>query len=294
MPVTLTLIGKRPGQQQFGLDTFTEHYKCDVTADVVLTDGSVPAMGSVHPSYPFMFVTARYCSETSESASALDLTYMGVLGGTCVITLNDPGADYVAGDQVAIASGSEIAGIVVDSVGGGGEIATFHVSFNNFTTSHTALAAVNIAGSGLGSGATFDVDASAFSLPAQRASTGGQIASVSTNTDADIFPATTTNPLTLNYYAVTNTLSFISNDPGDASEPTDPREIVVTDFVSWDLGFGGQPAGSFPALEAYWLASALVQRIVEPPADIEPLVSGQFYQITKRKTRTLFPYAPPS
>ncbi len=81
MAVTLTLTGKTPGQQQFGLDTFTEHYKCDATADVVLTDGSVPAMGSAHPDYASMFVTARYCTETSESASALDLTYMGTLSG---------------------------------------------------------------------------------------------------------------------------------------------------------------------------------------------------------------------
>ncbi len=81
MAVTLTLTGKTPGQQQFGLDTFTEHYKCDATANVVLTDGSVPAIGSAHPFYSSMFVTARYCSETSESASALDLTYMGTLSG---------------------------------------------------------------------------------------------------------------------------------------------------------------------------------------------------------------------
>ncbi len=81
MPVTLTLIGKRPGQQQFGLDTFTESYKCDATADVVLTDAGVPQMGSAHPDYDFMFVTQRYCSETSESASALDLTYTGCLTG---------------------------------------------------------------------------------------------------------------------------------------------------------------------------------------------------------------------
>ncbi len=81
MAVTLTRTGKTPGQQQFGLDTFTEHYKCDATADVVLIDGSVPAMGSAHPDYASMFVTARYCTETSESASALDLTYMGTLSG---------------------------------------------------------------------------------------------------------------------------------------------------------------------------------------------------------------------
>ncbi len=79
MPVTLTLTGKTPVQTQFGLDTFTENYKCDATADVVLTDDSVPAIGAAHPDYPFMFVTGRYCIETSESASALDLTYMGCL-----------------------------------------------------------------------------------------------------------------------------------------------------------------------------------------------------------------------
>ncbi len=77
MAVTLTLTGKTPGQQQFGLDTFTEHYKCDATADVVLTDASVPELGAAHPDYETMFVTARYCTETSESASALDLTYTG-------------------------------------------------------------------------------------------------------------------------------------------------------------------------------------------------------------------------
>ncbi len=81
MAITLTLTGKTPGQQQFGLDTFMEHYKCDATADVVLTDGSVPSIGSAHPDYATMFVTARYCTETSESASALDLTYMGTLSG---------------------------------------------------------------------------------------------------------------------------------------------------------------------------------------------------------------------
>ncbi len=293
MAVTLTLTGKTPGQTQFGLDTFTEHYKCDATANVVLTDGSVPAMGSAHPDYPFMFMTARYCSETGESASALDLTYTGVFGGTAsIVTINDPGTSYSIGDYLEITSGGEQALMIVGSVDGGGAIVTFNVVYNNFTADQTALAAVSLTGGG--SDATFDVAANALVLPPQKATSGGQIASVSTNTDADIFPATTTNPLTLNYYSVTNTLSFYSTDPADASEPADPPDVETTDFVSWDLGFGGQPAGSFPALEAYWLASALVQRIVEPPPDIEEVVAGQFYFITKRKTRTLFPYAPPS
>ncbi len=87
MAVTLTLVGKTTGQTQFGLDTFTEHYKCDATANVVLTDGSVPQIGTAHPDYDFMFVTNRYCSETSESASALDLIYTGCLAGNGTPTL---------------------------------------------------------------------------------------------------------------------------------------------------------------------------------------------------------------
>src|SRR5258708_36102337 len=79
MATVLTLTGKRPGQQQFGLDTFTESYKCDATADVVLTDPTVAQMVSAHPDYPFMFVAARPCTETGESASVLDLIYMGCL-----------------------------------------------------------------------------------------------------------------------------------------------------------------------------------------------------------------------
>ena len=76
---SLTLVGKTPGQSQFGLDQFTEHYKTDTTADAVLTDGTVPQKGSAHPTYPFMFVTDRRVMETGPSASALDLVYQGIL-----------------------------------------------------------------------------------------------------------------------------------------------------------------------------------------------------------------------
>src|SRR5258708_34001834 len=81
MAVTLTLTQKRPAQQQFGLDTFTVIYKCDATADAVLTDPTVPQMGSAHPDYEFMFVTGRPCYETGGSASELNLIYMGCLNG---------------------------------------------------------------------------------------------------------------------------------------------------------------------------------------------------------------------
>ncbi len=209
MAVTLTLTAKRPGQTQFGLDTFTEHYKCDATADVVLTDPGVPQIGAAHPDYSTMFITARYCTETSESASALDLTYMGTL---------------------------------------------------------------------------------TEALPAQKPSSSGQVASATTNTSSIIYPVVATNPATVQFYAITNTLSFVSNDPDDASEPTDPPEI--TSLITWDLGFGLQPGLCTDDLVAFLLTDAFIQAIIETPPDVEPIVAGQFYQITKRKTRTLWPYSP--
>ncbi len=210
MSVTLTLVGKTPGQTQFGLDTFTEHYKCDATADVVLTDAGVPQRGDPHPDYATMFVTDRYCTETSESSSALDLVYTGYL----------------------------------------------------------------------------------VALPPQKATSSGQVGSATTNTSSIIFPATATNPASVTFYAITNTLSFFSADPADTSEPDDPPEI--DSLITWDLGFGVQPGLSNPDLIAFLLEDAFVQAITETPPAIDPVVQGQFYQITKSKTRTLQPYGPPS
>jgi len=79
MSIILTHIGRTPTQPQFSLDIFTEHYKANETADIVLTDSSVPQKGDAHPSYAFMFVTDRHCIETGERASALDLVYTGCL-----------------------------------------------------------------------------------------------------------------------------------------------------------------------------------------------------------------------
>ncbi len=215
MAVVLTWQGSTPGQPQYGLATLTEHYKVQnddgsqITAAAALLAG--PARGAAHPTYSTMFCTDRYCAETGESASALDVTYMGTLDGD---------------------------------------------------------------------------------LPPQKATSGGQVASSTTNTSSAIFPAVATNPATVQFYAVTSTLSFISTDPADASEPDDPPE--VTSLITWDLGFGVQPGLSNPDLITFLLTEAFVQAIIEAPPDVEPLVQGQFYLITKRKTRTLLPYGPPS
>ena len=210
MAITLTHITRRPGATQYGLDTFTEYFKANEAADVVLNDASVPQRGDAHPDYATMFVTDRYCTETGEKASALDVVYMGYL----------------------------------------------------------------------------------VALPPQKASSSGQVASATTNTSSAIFPAVATNPATVTFYAITRTLTFISADPEDASEPADPPEI--DSLITWDLGFGVQPGISMPALVAFLLTEAFVQAITETPPNVEPIVQGQFYQITKQKTRTLLPYAPPS
>lgn len=211
MTVTLFHTGRRPGQTQYGLDTFTETYKCNSKADDVMLATNVPQRGDAHPDYASMFVTDRYISETGESASSLDVTYMGTLSGD---------------------------------------------------------------------------------LPPQKATSGGEIASATTNTSSAIFPATATNPATVQFYAITSTLSFVSDNIADASEPTDPP--TITDLITWDLGFGLQPGISMPDLVTFLLTEAFVQGIIETPPEIEPLVDGQFWQITKKKTRTLFPYAPAS
>ncbi len=215
MAVVLTWAGSTPGQQQFGLATLTERYKVanddgtQITAADALIAG--PQLGDPHPDFSAMFVTAIYCSETGESASALDVTYMGILG---------------------------------------------------------------------------------MDLPPQKATSGGQIASATTNTSSAIFPSTATNPATVTFYTISRTLSFYSTDPADASEPDDPPEI--DSLITWDLGFGLQPGLSLPDLVAFLLTEAFIQSITETPPSIEPTVEGQYYFITKTKTRTLLPYAPAS
>ncbi len=217
MSVVLTWKGSTPNQDQYGLARLVEHYKVQnddysqITAAAVLTDTGVPQQGDAHPDYSTMFVTDRYCQETGESASALDVTYMGTLSAE---------------------------------------------------------------------------------LPPQKATTSGQVASATTNTSSAIFPLTATNPATVQFYAISNTLSFYSTDPDDASEPTDPA--TITELITWDLGFGLQPGLSHPDLVTFLLTQAFIQAITETPPSVEPTVEGQFYFITKTKTRTLLPYAPAS
>ncbi len=200
MAVTLTLTGKTPGQTQFGLDTFTEHYKCDATADVVLTDGSVPAMGSAHPSYSSMFVTARYCSETSDSASALDLVYMGTLSGVLPSQKHDSG--------VAIQSASSSFG-----------------------------------------------------------ASGGTLGGVSAQ-----------------YYAPTNTLSYISTDAVGVDVAADPVDVpVIITVIVGSTNFA--PGTTIANIATGYFSTQIVTSL-----DNAEIVAGQYWQHVSKKTTVLIPF----
>jgi hypothetical protein len=217
MAVTLTLTGKTPGQTLFGLDSFTEHYKCDATADDVLTDASVPEMLSAHPEYSFMFVTNRHCDETGEKASALDLVYTGCIKET-------------------------------------------------------------------------DPDTPA--LPSDRNTLDNPIQTATSYTSSAIFPAVATVPGSVQYRAHACVLvTWSTTDESDAVCP-EPAAVTVADLITWTLA-AEQPAGSFPGIAAWLLENAFVQYVVETTS-AEEMVPGQYWQITKRKTMNLYPYAPAS
>lgn len=129
-------------------------------------------------------------------------------------------------------------------------------------------------------------------LPPVESESGGSVASATTNTSSAIFPSVATNPASVQFYTISNTITYVHTNPDDTTEPDDPPEI--DSLITWDLGFGVQPGLSFPDLVDFLLNEAFVQGIIEEPPTIKPIVDGQYYQITKRKTRTLFPYCPPA
>ncbi len=210
MAVILTLTGKTPGQTQFGLDTFTEHYKCDVTADIVLTDGSVPQMGSVHPDYAFMFVTQRHVSETSESASALDLVYMGCF------------TDDGEGNP---------------------------------------------------------------NLPAQESDTDNQVQSASSSRGVNSW-VTLTSPLTVQFYAPSNVLSFITyGAPGTKGTVADPNSTVQV--ITFTIG---DTSVTFSASTSEALISQFFTPVIVGSFQSKEIVAGKYWLNTDRKTVSLQPY----
>ncbi len=207
MATVLTLTQKRPSQQQYGLDTFTEIYKCDATADVVLTDPTVPQIGSAHPDYEFMFVTGRPCYETGESASELNLIYTGCL--------NDDGL----GNPVLPAQQNQD-------------------------------------------------DTQIQSASSSRASTGGIL----------------TSPATLQFYAPSNVLTYVSFGGPGTDLPDDPTGTPVV--ITWTVGDTSLSIGNL-VTDLIDIFFTLQVNLTSQSSEI---VSGQYWQNTFRKTLIYVPF----
>lgn len=135
------------------------------------------------------------------------------------------------------------------------------------------------------------IGANGGTLPDIKKETTSNVASATTNTSSLIYPVVATNPATVQFYSITNTITLYNNSDESGEEPDDPPE--VSNVITWDLGFGLQPGFNQPDLINFLLTSAFSQAIIEPDPEVECVVTGKYWKITKRKTRTLFPYAPP-
>lgn len=205
MAITLTHVGRTPGQTQFGLDTFTEHYKANNPADVVMLDNTVPQRGDVHPDYQFMFVTDRYCTETGEQSSALDVIYMGALKDNGV-----GGPSLPPGQQL------------------------YSTAIQSVTSQIT---------------------------------TAGDLA---------------TNPVTMQYYAPSSRLSFISfDDPGElGTAPDPPGDPVIISVVVQNAAYSPGSIG----IEAF--IALFFQQFVTDVIEQSEIVPGQFWLNTELKVKT--------
>lgn len=132
-------------------------------------------------------------------------------------------------------------------------------------------------------------------LPQAKRESNSAVQSSSSATSSAIFPAVATQPVTVTYYAPTNSISYYSRtlieDPTLILRPGDPASIADTDIITWAIN-AEQPGSSLPEIVAWLLNNAFVQGLIST-VQTEEIVPLQYYRIQKRKTRTLFPYAPP-
>src|SRR4029077_4071122 len=110
-----------PSKTPFGLDQLRRSYKTALSAEDAIA--AAPAAGTADEVFATMFLMPISTPESAESATRVELVYMGTFDGT---------------------------------------------------------------------------------LPAQKASTSAQVASATTNTSSAIFPATATNPATVQFYSISN------------------------------------------------------------------------------------------
>jgi len=134
------------------------------------------------------------------------------------------------------------------------------------------------------------IGAKGGTLPSVEHQSGDAVQSAHSNTSSLIFPNVATSPVTVTYYAPSTSISAISTSDTTATEPDDPPD--VTSLITWDIN-GEQVGTSFPDIADFILNECFIQRIVETETADE-IVAGRYWKITKRKTKTLYPYAPDS
>lgn len=129
-------------------------------------------------------------------------------------------------------------------------------------------------------------------LPPHKHSSETTVASATTYTSSVIWPTIATNPASLQFYAQSNKLELINIASTTTAAPNDPDTVSTSQIITWTMG-GEQPASSIPGMATWLLENAFVQAITEA-SDAEEIVAERYWRITKRKTRTLLPYAPAS
>lgn len=214
MDASFIPIAVTPSKTPFSLDQLVRTYKTSLSATAAMA--AAPAVGTADETYPNMFLMPVSTPESAESATRIDLVYMGC----------------------------------------------------------------------------FDGDEGDPTLPAIKHSLERSVATATTYTSSAIFPAVADVPASVQYYQPASAIVVLSITSTSAEVCPDPDAIVVGDLISWTLA-AEQPASSFPEIAAFLLSDAFVQNIVET-SNAEEIVPGEYWQITKRKTMNLFPYAPPS
>ncbi len=205
-----------PSKTPFGLDQLRRSYKTSLSAtDAII---AAPNIGDPDEVFEKMFLSSATAPESSESATRVDLIYMGCF--------------QVDGEDNPI-------------------------------------------------------------LPDPKNATGNPVQTATTYTSSAIFPAVAAVPASLQYHAHETSIIEFSTSDTSATDPPDPPAITVDDLITWTLA-AEQPAGSFPGIAAFLLSDAFVQAIVATENAEEIVPANQYFQITKRKTMQLFPYAPPS
>jgi hypothetical protein len=128
-------------------------------------------------------------------------------------------------------------------------------------------------------------------LPEIQHSSSTQVSSATTASSSIIWPACASQPATLQFFCGTTTIVIVATSDAPSDEPDDPPAVVASDIITYNLGACDAAGGTQSAIITWLLTNAYVQYVSET-TDTQEIVPGQYWRVTKRKVRTLLPYAP--